>query len=339
MRVYKLKFFSALHVDSKGSSEPEVADEFIRSDTLSAAMALAWSGLFPEDGSPDFFLEPPFQISSAFPYIGNVLLFPIPIWRVWKQAPIGKRKAIKEIRWISRDLFEKVLAGNELDYNTGMQLPGGVALSEKEMNANPNLKKYQGWAKSERQRVAVDRLGIPNDGAGGLFFFALQFFAPDSGLYLIANMDASKLNRFRASLSFLGDTGIGADRSSGLGHFSIRDESDLQMTLPSKSDGSVTLSLFNPGSDDNLKSLIKSALYGLTTRSGWIVNSTLGRPPIRVFTEGSYFSGKPKGRVVEMLPTNIRKKNKLPLDHSAPRDFRTLFFPCIQPPYLEEKLS
>ena len=337
MRVYKLKFLSAIHVDSKGSGEPEVADEFIRSDTLSAAMALAWSGLFPDESSPDFFMEPPFRMSSAFPYIGNVLLFPIPVWRVWKEVPIEKRKAIKEIRWISRDLFEKVLAGKELDYNPDLQLPGGVALSEKEMNANPDLKKYQGWSKSERQRVRVDRLGIPND--GGLFFFALQFFAPESGLYLIANMDTSQLNRFRASLVFLGDTGIGADRSSGLGHFSIRDESDLQMALPNKSDGAVTLSLFNPGNDDNLETLTRITAYGLTTRSGWITNSTLGRPPIRVFTEGSYFSGKPKGRVVEMLPANIREKNKLSLNHSAPRDFRTLFFPCIQPPYLKEKHS
>ena len=337
MRVYRLKFLSAIHVDSKGSGEPEVADEFIRSDTLSAAMALAWSGLFPDESSPDFFMEPPFRMSSAFPYIGNVLLFPIPVWRVWKEVPIEKRKAIKEIRWISRDLFEKVLAGKELDYNPDLQLPGGVALSEKEMNANPDLKKYQGWSKSERQRVRVDRLGIPND--GGLFFFALQFFAPESGLYLIANMDTSQLNRFRASLVFLGDTGIGADRSSGLGHFSIRDESDLQMALPNKSDGAVTLSLFNPGNDDNLETLTRITAYGLTTRSGWITNSTLGRPPIRVFTEGSYFSGKPKGRVVEMLPANIREKNKLPLNHSAPRDFRTLFFPCIQPPYLKENHS
>lgn len=337
MRVYRLKFLSAIHVDSKGSGEPEVADEFIRSDTLSAAMALAWSGLFPDDGSPDFFMDPPFRMSSAFPYIGNVLLFPIPVWRVWKEVPIEKRKAIKEIRWISRDLLEKVLAGKELDYNPDLQLPGGVALSEKEMNANPGLKKYQGWAKSERQRVCVDRLGIPND--GGLFFFALQFFAPDSGLFLIADMDTSQLNRFRASLVFLGDTGIGADRSSGLGHFSIREESDLQMAFPNKSDGAVTLSLFNPGNDDNLETLTRITAYGLTTRSGWITNSTLGRPPIRVFTEGSYFSGKPKGRVVEMLPANIREKNKLPLNHSAPRDFRTLFFPSIQPPYLKEKHS
>jgi CRISPR type III-A-associated RAMP protein Csm4 len=334
MHVFKLKFLSALHVDSKGSGEPEIADEFIRSDTLSAAMAISWSALFPDEANSDFFLEPPYRISSAFPYIGNVLLFPIPVWRIWKKVEIEKRKAIKDVRWISRNLFEKVLSGNEVDFQGIATLPGGVALSHEEYNANPNLKNYTGWAKSERQRVRVDRLNVQNE--GGLFFFALQFFAKDSGLYLIANMDKTKLEYFRASLAFLGDAGIGADRSSGLGHFSIREESDLQFTLPKKSDGSAILSLFNPGKDDNLEVLSKVTAYGLTTRSGWIANSTLGRPPIRAFTEGSYFSGKPKGRVVEMLPADIREKNKLPINHSAPRDFRALFFPCVQPPYLKE---
>jgi CRISPR type III-A-associated RAMP protein Csm4 len=334
MHVFKLKFLSALHVDSKGSGEPEVADEFIRSDTLSAAMAIAWSGLFPGDADPDFFLEPPYRISSAFPYIGNLLLFPIPVWRIWKKVDIKKRKDIKEVRWISQSLFEKVLAGNEIDFEGIATLPGGVALSREELKADSRLINFKGWTRSERQRVRVDRLNVQND--GGLFFFALQFFAPDSGLYLIANMDSSQLSHFRASLAFLGDAGIGADRSSGLGHFSVREESELKMTFPKKSEGSTILSLFNPGNDDNLEALTRVTAYGLTIRSGWITNSTLGRPPIRTFTEGSYFSGKPKGRVVEMLPADIREKNKLLINHSAPRDFRALFFPCVQPPYLKE---
>ena len=333
MRVFKLKFLSALHVDSKGSGEPEVADDFIRSDTLSAAMAISWSVLFPNDADTGFFLDPPYRISSAFPYIGKVLLFPMPVWRIWKGVDIEKRKAIKGVRWVSQEIFEKVLSGKEIDFHDVVSLSCGVVLSRKELKANPDLENYQGWLQSERQRVCVDRLGVQND--GGLFFFALQFFAPESGLYLIANIDKSRLDAFRASLAFLGDSGIGADRTSGLGHFSIREENDLKMALPEKAKGAVSLSLFNPGNDDDLKTLTHITAYGLSTRSGWITNSTLGRPPIRVFTEGSYFSGKPKGRVVEMLPANIREKNKLSLNHSAPRDFRALFVPCVQPPYLE----
>jgi CRISPR-associated protein Csm4 len=334
MHVFKLKFLSALHVDSKGSGSPEVADEFIRSDTLSAAMAIAWSTLFQKDTGSDFYLEPPYRISSAFPYIDDVLLFPIPVWRIWKAIKIEKRKDIKGVRWISQRLFEKVLAGSAIDFDDVATLHGGIALSQEEMKAHPNLNNYKGWAKSERQRVQVDRLNLPAD--GGLFFFALQFFEPNSGLYVIANMDQSKYESFRAALSFLGDSGIGADRSSGLGHFSIREEHDLQFNLPKKSDGSILLSLFNPGIHDTLEALTRVTAYGLTTRSGWISNSTLGRPPVRAFTEGSYFTGKPKGRVVEMLPATIRQEYKLPIDHSAPRDFRAVYLPCVQPPYLKE---
>jgi CRISPR-associated protein Csm4 len=79
MNIFKLKFRSALHVDEKGSGSPETASEFIRSDTLSAAISIAWAKLFTEDRLA-VFSDPPFRISSAFPYIGDILIFPVPVW-------------------------------------------------------------------------------------------------------------------------------------------------------------------------------------------------------------------------------------------------------------------
>ncbi|MEE4358510.1 MAG: type III-A CRISPR-associated RAMP protein Csm4 [Desulfococcaceae bacterium] len=332
MRIYKLRFLSALHVDSKGSGEPETAEEFIRSDTLSAALCLAWSDIFP---APDF-LHPPFRLSSAFPYIGNTLLFPIPLWQIWEKTDPADRKKRKKIRWISQSLLEKVLGGKKIRAEDVSQPSPGIAFSAAEkIPADPF------WKNDERQRVSVDRLGMQAD--GGLFFFGLQFFAPECGLWFAADVSAEKQKQMRAALDYLGDTGIGADRNSGLGHFTIAEEKEWTPATVKNSDGAFLLSLYNPAPppEENLQKLLHRSAYGLNTRSGWVVNSTLGRPPIRVFTEGSCFSGKPKGRVVEMLSGETKAKHKelAKLPHSAPRDFRALFLPCKLSDELREVTS
>lgn len=333
MQLFKLRFQSALHVDSKGSGNPEVSDDFIRSDTLSAALCLSWAAIH-RDAGPGFFKEPPFTVSSAFPYIGDTLLFPMPAWRIWRDiSDDAKRKSLKKIRWVSRGIFNRLLSGKQVDPEETHVLPGGAALFREETGDSPEFKNAPSWAVSERQRVLVDRLGLATD--GGLFFFALQFFAPWAGLWFLANGSQETLEKLRGALAFLGDTGIGADRNSGLGHFQV--VTDTAYDLPkAQGGGFVSLSLFNPGETDAMERLTRKTAYGITTRAGWIVQSTIGRPPIRVFTEGSYFSERPRGRVVEMLPEAVRIKYGLSLNHAAPRDFRALFMPCAEPPGLKE---
>ncbi len=338
MHLYKLQFHSALHVDSRGSGEPEIADEFICSDTLSAALALAWSTIFSEDrrpeNRPDIFFNTPFKVSSAFPYMGNTLLFPVPVWQIWKAADDSKRKELKKVRWISESLLRQVLDGHEIDFDN-VQLPSrNIAVAHNDILNCPELKKTPFWTITERQRVRVDRLGMQSE--GGLFFFALQFFAPDAGLWFAADGAPEIIGKLRRVLDYLGDTGIGADRNSGLGHFRVREEKPFPFTLDSKDRGWITLSLFNPGRGENLKNLTVNTAYGLTTRSGWISNSTVGRLPVRAFTEGSYFSDKPHGRIVETLDKKTITEHNLPISHTAPRDFRAVSLPCETPPCLKK---
>jgi len=326
MRVFKLQFYSALHVDSKGSGEPEVAEEFIHSDTLSAALCLAWNSLYPETGD-DFFLSPPFRLSSAFPYIKDILLFPTPAWNFWKETDPLERKKLKKIQWLSKGLLECVLNGHPLSLSETKIISSVIAISQEEGDANPEALKSPPWIITERQRVAVDRLGIP--GEGGLFFFALQFFAPEAGLYFMVDIEDQELPKFRAALAYLGDTGIGADRNSGLGHFAVLKETEFQMKLPSDSNAWFTLSLFNPGLEDDIEELAEESAYRLLIRTGWISGTTVGRPPIKVFGEGSRFSRRPVGRVVPMLPDEVKDKYGLPITHSAARDLRATALPCV----------
>lgn len=332
MLAYQLTFLSALHVDSKGSGAPETAQEFVHSDTLSAALCLAWRDVYgAEDGQ--LFAKPPFLVGSAFPYIRDVLFFPVPIWNPWKKVEVAHRKAIKTVKWISRSLLEDVLHGRLLDIDAVVVLPRGLAMTEAEFKNCGIGRMYQAWRVGERQRVHVDRLGLP--GQGGLFFFALQFFAPDAGLYFLVEMEAGQRTRFASVLEYLGDTGLGADRSSGLGHFRVRKEQEVALRLPKATECHLSLSLYNPDLNENIDALFQGGAYTLLNRSGWVHGATVGRPPIRVLGEGSLFSAKPLGRVVEMLPQDVRQRFQLDLDHAAPRDYRCLSLPCIKPEALE----
>lgn len=328
MNYYKMRFHSALHVDSKGSGKPESIDEFIRSDTLSAALCLSYKALYPET-KEGFFLNPPFQVSSAFPFIGDILLFPCPVWRIWGNMDIKNRKKIKKIKWISQKILELVLQGKDVDIARIIPLECGIAVTKDEERSIHQAVTGPAWEITERQRVTVDRLGLKN--GGDTFFFGLQFFAPFSGLYFLAQEHGEAPANLKNALTFLGDSGIGADRNCGLGHFKIAGTGTCNLNIPTKAEGSFTLSLFNPDEKDDLKTLTSVCAYSLETRSGWIHNSTVGRPPIRVFSEGAYFSGHPVGHVVEMLPENTRKRYQLPLSHSAPRDFRVFSLPCKKP--------
>jgi CRISPR-associated protein Csm4 len=333
MKCYKIQFHSAVHVDSKGSGQPEVADDFIHSDTLSAALCISWSTLFPETGQK-FFLSPPFRLSSAFPYIGNTLLFPAPVWRIWGEMNDMERKKFKKVRWISRELFFRATRGETIPIKEVLLLPNGVAVSQKEQETDNIPTEAPAWEVTERQRVGIDRLGLPTE--GNLFFFALQFFAENAGFWFLADYDPDTEKSFRAALDFLGDSGIGADRNSGLGHFRVTEASGFPYPEKTGAEGFITVSLFNPSPDTDRKSLLQNAAYGLTTRSGWISGTTIGRPPIRAFTEGSFFSTEPTGRVVEMLDEETRKVLPFRIGHNAPRDFRTIAFPCKTPKELKE---
>ena len=332
MIAYQLTFLSALHVDSKGSGAPETVQEFVHSDTLSAALCLAWRDVFGADDGT-LFKKPPFLVSSAFPYIRDVLFFPIPVWDIWKGVDIGRRKAVKAVKWLSRSLLEDVLHGKQLDIDTVVILPRGLAMTEEEFRRCGIGLMYQAWHVGERQRVHVDRLG--QQAQGGLFFFALQFFAADAGLYFLVEMDSALRHKFDSALEYLGDTGLGADRSSGLGHFHIRKKQTVSLRLPETTEHYLSLSLYNPSLNENLEVLFKDGAYTLLNRSGWVHRSTIGRPPIRVMGEGSLFSAKPLGWVVEMLPQDVRQRFQLELGHAALRDYRCLSLPCTKPKALE----
>ncbi len=329
MPAYKLKFLSSLHVDSKGAGSPETAQEFVHSDTLSAAVCTCWAKLYP-DTDQEFFARPGFTVSSAFPCIRDILFFPVPKFRIWQEVDLSEQKELKKIRWISKSVLETVLQGKSVD-SRQVRTAGQFACNNEEFSRIDDILKISPWKIIERQRVSVDRVAGQSD--AGTFFFAQHHFHPDCGLFFLAS--SSDPARFDAVINFLGDSVLGADRSSGQGHFKLEDKMEPEIKPPDRYAGNLVLSLYNRGTEDDLPEQTESCAYNIINRSGWIAESSAGRPPIRVFEEGSFFSGRPVGRIVSLIDEKLMDKYSLPLKHPVFRDFRAFSLPCAEPSWIK----
>jgi len=106
--------------------------------------------------------------------------------------------------------------------------------------------------------------------------------------------------KFEASLSLLGDQGIGADRSAGKGFFSPK-KSVITISTPKNPDHFLTLSLVHPSQDEfNL-----AKRYQIVERRGWVTSPHGGRSlrqkSVRMLLEGSVFKGEVQGDVPKVL--------------------------------------
>ena len=310
MIAYKLNFISPLHVDSRGTSFYEKTDEFVRSDTLTAAIVSCWHNLY-EDSIDELAAYPPFVLSSAFPYYADIYFFPIPFAEIVNEpADISENKKIKKIKWLSQDLFEMILSGQQIDWDKKPpNLIGETfALSSKDiLSCGVEPCAVTIMAMHERPRIAVNRIGDSVD-EGAFFYFAEYYFHEDAGLFFLAefNNDAIR-EKFESVLRLLGDQGLGADRSVGKGAFTVERDRSFEFNVSEGPNYWLLLSLYSPCREEIESSLLKGASYDLTSRGGWISGTSLKRPPIRMFTEGSVFRKRPVGRVVELFSKKQRQ--------------------------------
>lgn len=119
LSVYRLAFRSGLHLGARGVSLEE-SSVALPSDTLFAALIDGWrrlggdpaAWLAPFLGDPP---DPPFALTSAFPFVGGVRFYPMPVdlRRLFAQAEAGKR--VKRIAYLSEGLLRRALNGEKLD--------------------------------------------------------------------------------------------------------------------------------------------------------------------------------------------------------------------------------
>ncbi|MDM7912940.1 MAG: type III-A CRISPR-associated RAMP protein Csm4 [Methanotrichaceae archaeon] len=291
---------SALHIGERGVGM-EATSRMVHSDTLFGAICWSWRLLHGEDELLDLldrFLRgaPPFLISSAFPFIGDIYLLPKPL------EGLGRIESDKRVRkaWlVSHTLFQRITQGKgDMDYRAIDA--GAVIAPEEEGRARDLLGSSPPWTTAEPPRVMLDRSTMRSE----IYHVGELRFAEGCGLYMLVEFrDEAFRGKLEGALRLLGDEGIGGERSSGRGMFLV-EKGSIKVGADEGS-RAVLLSLCRPGREE-VPSLANSS-YNIVLRRGWAGASGHRKRGLRMLSEGSVVACSMLGSIVDVISVGDRK--------------------------------
>lgn len=278
------------------------------SDVLYSAITHAFAALGDLDGwladtaSPT--AAPAVRFSSLFPFQGRTF-FVSPPRNLW--PPPSERLRFKGARFAPLALVQDLVAEQpvredrwEVDPVSGCVIAAGS---------------HAPFRVVLRTQAVVDR---PTGAASPHSVSAIEFHA-NAGLWaVIAYASDADRDRWQvpleSALRYLGDTGIGGERSSGWGrseHVEFTRGAWPEILLPNGSSASSAasgywlLSLYNPAHEDGVT--LDRGDYSLVTRSGRVdsrAGSGAAKRALRMIEEGSVvLAGQvPRGRAVDVAP-------------------------------------
>lgn len=272
--------------------------------------------------------NPPFVLSSTFPFAGAVKFLPAPMLSRGGEAQGNDAKKLKRVEYVSEEIFRSLLKREPLakffDEKLTLQ-KGKVLVGKKDFEKLPaELKKPESsiWDAEPRPRVTLDRAtSAPN-----LFHIGQVYFAKECGLWFaIRWVDAApeKKKQFKDMLHELAEAGFGAERGVGMGIAKVHESGTLD--LPEANGAWVTLSRYLPKEDEVSALGHDSTAYSIKAVGGWVDSPTnMGqrRKPVNLIEEGSVIGEKPPrdvpGQMVDVQPT-YRSGSK-PLGHEVYRN-------------------
>lgn len=250
--------------------------------------------------------NPSFRLSSAFPYFKDIYFLPRAATSQAVRLPedrLKQAKKLKKVQWLDCQLWRASLT----DANWVEQINLDVGICQSVLASRNTIMPERLWVEEERPRLAMDRQS--NQALEGqIFNFSRIWFHPEGGLYfLVVFDDEASRKKFETSLSVLGDSGIGADRSNGNGCFSWVSGKmpDLKLAGDEKA---IALSLVNPAPSDCQTGWLDSAAYKLISRGGWVGGSGIRKQRLRMFAEGSVFARPLQGRMVNVSVDRLPQK-------------------------------
>jgi CRISPR type III-A-associated RAMP protein Csm4 len=323
--------------------EQEESGERLGSDSLFAAIVARLVALHGKDKAQQFVKplrdESPLCVfSSAFPRAGEVCLFPTPLEMPKPLKPgAPKHKDLKKCRYVSRTIFDALIAGDELAnwFTPENKLQGGVVLLA------PNDKKQlpprartdeKIWTIEKRPRVTIGR-AVPNS---QIYFTGRTVFQEKCGLWFAVRWfkrDSKIEQLLNDALADLGDAGIGGERNAGFGQCKIELQKNT-LDLPDAKDKHwVSLSRYLPHSDE-VNALTNGVAYTIQTIPGWAQspgNKPERRRAVRMIAEGAVLGQVARdvpGQIVDVQPKYATDANPdkitAPLGHDVWRNGRAL---------------
>ena len=290
----------------------------LHSDTLFGCVCWAIREVFSEARLEELLKQfssgqPPFQISSAFPFRdnesdGRTHFYPRPMlmpteFEIPKDVDEAeKQKKFRKAKWITEETLDKFTSGtwNEANYYASdtwnTQGPGEMTV--------------------EVQHNTIDRLSGGTTPSGNLYSLT-EYAISDGGLFFLLDDEAEVVE---GALGFLEHFGIGGDSSLGKGRFEIEViDTDLP-AAPEGADRFITLSLYAPRESEMATIRSDGAWYNLVVRKGKVGGPFLRvedfwKKSLTMFAEGSTFpmtEQKPFGHnpivkgIEDGLPFNVQ---------------------------------
>ncbi|WP_298009943.1 MULTISPECIES: type III-A CRISPR-associated RAMP protein Csm4 [Anaerolinea] len=345
--VYALKLKGAIRVGRRGL-ELEDTLATIPSDTLFSALtsALTACGEDPAAFLQPFLSDPPqppFLLTSTFPYAGGVRFYPAPLDWTGTLSTDNLRdygKRIKKVQFLSEGLFRRLLQGEPLDEflfpkeehqppEKGVTLQGWqLWLTVEEVKFLPPamqlpenkrfaLRRQKVWQRARQPHVTVDRIRQASD----IFHTVQIHFQKGCGLWFGVQwlVDEQHPSRalLRQAVDYLQLSGLGGKRSIGFGGFEVCEgfPQNLPWELPTVRPGEAVflLSRYHPRPAE-LPDALKNGRYQLISVGGWSDPSgreNLLRQRVLMVSEGSrlFLPEYPAGNVCDVSP---RQAGSLP---------------------------
>ncbi len=328
IETYRLHFHNALHTGRRGIGIEET-DHRLTADTIFAALltqlALREPALvdelvaaFPTRRGADFTPgDPPFLLTSAFPFVGTVLLFPNP--NLLKGGGDGIDKTFKKVKYVSQSIFLALLSGSSLPAlgDKALSFQGGeVWIDQREAAGLPkDLPEGSDlWATERRPRVAIDR----ETSQSQIFHHGQVVYREGCGLWFGIHWreaeyplgDGMLPGMVRLLLADLSVVGIGGLRSHGLGAFTLEEGSALTLPDAEQAGAVVCLSRFHPAPADMVRFDHPQAAYRLSQVGGWMHATGYAdqeRLSVTMLDEGAVLGGglTVAGCLVDTSPASV----------------------------------
>ncbi|NSW52344.1 MAG: type III-A CRISPR-associated RAMP protein Csm4 [Anaerolineae bacterium] len=312
---------SGLHLGRHGI-EQEHSSVLFSSDSLFSALTAAVAQLDGEEGVERWMAslpgdDPPFLLTSAFPYAGEVRFYPAPqLGFTTGVATPGvdtvRPKDLKKIRFVSEGAFKALvdgsqsLAGMVMDAKCRngefLWLPSESAhLPEAVSNRKQPI-----VTSDERPRVLIDRVS----NASALFFTGFVQFAPNCGLWFGVRwrkMNTALRQQFQEGVQLLESSGIGGERNAGYGQVAIEAWDAVEMPDPTGKSW-VSLSRYLPREDEMPALREAFAAYQLEGVGGWLQSTgskAERRRTVNMLKEGAVLGALPKdwaGQIADVQP-------------------------------------
>ena len=199
----------------------------------------------------------------------------------------GAEKSVRGLHW-SHSIFQNLAKGKSLqsqDYQIVRSDPGNIIATRDEASSIQDMLSRADastpWTVGEASRVTLDRDTRRSD----IYYAGDVRFMKDCGLYMLVDfLDGGYKPRLEGALRLLGDEGLGGERSSGRGLFSL-DHGSISLGSDG-GDGAMLLSLCRPRREET--AILPKSYYGLISRRGWVAGkSDRRKKSLRMLIEGS----------------------------------------------------